>query len=494
MGRSGSRRVKVGRCAAIAVVVVTSLLGVDPVAAGAAPSSGTVSGNGNGEARATPTADWPMVGRGPGHAGFNPGERTIGVGNVARLTTRWTAETWFGGDPAVVANGVAYLGSGGGRLYAFDARGSTGCSGAPRRCTPLWTATTGSPQGGLVRTPAVQNGLVYVTAIDGSTARDVLYAFDAAGVRGCSGRPKVCRPRFSAVLGEVGSSSAPTVVASGVVYVATDTANRKVMAFDAKGLEGCSSTTRRCKPLWTARLGSLTRGAYGAVAAADGLVYAIAGEGDVMAFDAAGKKGCSGVPKTCAPVWRASDTGAQWALSAPVVADGVLYLVSLYGVVSAYDARGASGCAGTPKVCAPLWTATVDHDSASSVAVAEGTVFVTSMSKARVGRISALDAKGVSGCSGTPKVCRALWTGRTVDPPSTAESPTVANGVVYLTTVQGRIQAFDARGSARCSGRPRTCAALWTKWTPGGYASSATIANGRVYLSNEKTFYAFGLP
>ena len=63
-----------------------------------------------------------------------------------------------------------YVGSTNGVLSAFDAAGSTGCSGSPMVCTPLWTATTGGP---IVASPAVANNVVYVGSSDHE-----LYAFD----------------------------------------------------------------------------------------------------------------------------------------------------------------------------------------------------------------------------------------------------------------------------------------------------------------------------
>jgi len=72
-------------------------------------------------------------------------------------------------SPAV-AEGVVYVGSDDGKLYAFDAAGVTGCTAGV--CTPLWTATTGSK---VQSSPAVAEGVVYVGSDDGK-----LYAFDAA--------------------------------------------------------------------------------------------------------------------------------------------------------------------------------------------------------------------------------------------------------------------------------------------------------------------------
>jgi len=430
------------------------------------------------------SADWAMPGRGPGHAGFNPGETTIGSGNVGRLTTRWSATTWFSGASPAVVNGVAYVAAGGGRLYAFDARGSRGCSGRPATCAPLWTATVG----GNLTEPTVVGNVVYATGfLDASHV--LLYAFDARGSTGCSGSPRVCRALWSAPLGSVGS---PPTVSGGIAYVlGGSAASTKVMAFDAGGRTGCSAATRRCAPLWTATMGS-TQWTLSPVAVANGLVFAATDAGRVSAFSATGSTGCSGTPKACRPVWTASDPSNPW-LDGLAVDGTSVYLTSVKGVLSVYDARGV-GCTGTPKICSPLWTAPVDYVATGAPAIAAGVVYVPSRSKSLVGRISAFDARGSSSCSGTPKVCRPLWTGRTADRPFDGAPPAVANGVVYVTSNQGRVQGFDARGSMRCSGKPKTCAALWTQWTPGGYPSSPVVAGGLVYLSNEKAFYAFGLP
>ncbi|HJV08035.1 MAG TPA: PQQ-binding-like beta-propeller repeat protein, partial [Acidimicrobiales bacterium] len=159
------------------------------------------------------TGDWPQFRADPPHTGFNASETVISTANVASLAQRWTATT--GGDvtfssPAV-ANGVVYVGSNDHKLYAFDAAGTTNCSGTPIACSPLWTATTG---GQLPSSPAVAHGVVYVGSLDGK-----LYAFDAA-----SGALLWAATTGSAV------ASSPTE-ANGVVYVGSD--DGKLYAFDA---------------------------------------------------------------------------------------------------------------------------------------------------------------------------------------------------------------------------------------------------------------------
>src|SRR5438309_3584563 len=113
----------------------------------------------SGVARAD-VGDWTEFRFGPTHTGFNANETTIGVSNAPTLVTRWEAPA---GSPIysspAVANGVAYVGTLGNNLYAFDASGAVNCSGAPPTCQPLWTATTGNQ---ISSSPAVANGVVYV--------------------------------------------------------------------------------------------------------------------------------------------------------------------------------------------------------------------------------------------------------------------------------------------------------------------------------------------
>jgi outer membrane protein assembly factor BamB len=59
-----------------------------------------------------------------------------------------------------VANGVVYVGSNDGKVYALNA---AGC-GKATTCSPLWTGTTGGP---VTSSPAVSNGQIYVGSGDG---------------------------------------------------------------------------------------------------------------------------------------------------------------------------------------------------------------------------------------------------------------------------------------------------------------------------------------
>src|SRR2546429_693422 len=105
----------------------------------------------------------------------------------------------------VVANGVVYINSGDGSLYAFSASGTTNCSGAPKVCEPLWTGNGGG--GGTLKSVAVANGVVYT-----GDARGNLSAFSASGTTNCSGTPKTCSPMWTAQTPTPSYLSSPAVV------------------------------------------------------------------------------------------------------------------------------------------------------------------------------------------------------------------------------------------------------------------------------------------
>jgi hypothetical protein len=116
---------------------------------------------------ATSTATGLMLGFDAAHTHWNPYEQVINSTNVSRLELDWTYTTGrqVTSSP-VVANGLVYIGSTGGELYAFDAS----CRSA---CSPLWTYTTSDA---IISSPAITNGIVYVGSRD-----DKLYAFGLPG-------------------------------------------------------------------------------------------------------------------------------------------------------------------------------------------------------------------------------------------------------------------------------------------------------------------------
>lgn len=428
-----------------------------------------------GLALATSACDWTSFRYGPARTGYNDTESAIGLANVGTLTERWTGPTGFTirSSPAI-AGGLAFVGSDDGRIHAFSANGNTGCSGTPKVCTDRWTTTFLA--GPLYSSPAVAGGLLYV----GSGAFSSLSVFDATGTTGCSGTPKVCAPLWTGATTFAATGS--PLVAGGVVYI--NGAGGQIYAFDAAGTSGCSGTPKVCEPLWTAPYGGVTdslavadgvlysatkAGLYaldaagsvgcsgtpkvceplwygpgpstdsGSPAVADGVVYVGSGGAGtdprgLYAFDATGTTGCSGTPKVCAPLWIAPTVHAME--SSPAVAYGIVYIGSSDYNVYAFDATGTSGCSGTPKTCTPLWTAPTGSGVFPSPAVANGVLYVGSTD----GKLYGFDAAGTSGCSGTPKVCTPLWS--TSAASVGLASPAVANGLVYAGGSDGSLHAF----------------------------------------------------
>jgi hypothetical protein len=174
-------------------------------------------------------------------------------------------------------------------LYAYSAAGTSGCSGTPKTCQPLWLGDTGQV-GSLnsvgASSPAVVGGVAYVGA------GNQLVAFSTT----CSG---TCSPlwRFDTG-GQVSSSPA---VANGKVYIAGG--NAKMYVLSTAGT-----------PLWTA---TISAGDSSSPTVANGVVY-IGAFHNLVAFKA---NGCSAA--TCSPLWSAALTDTSFAT--PTVVNGMVY-------------------------------------------------------------------------------------------------------------------------------------------------------------------------
>jgi hypothetical protein len=445
--------------------------------------------------------DWPQLGHDAGHTGFNARERAISAANIANLTQYWHTSDTGGSFAPSVAHGVAYVHAG--RLSAFDAGGSRGCAGRAG-CSPLWASRGGRFEGG--SSPAVANGVVYV---EGSS----LGAFDAGGRRGCAGRPQRCSPLWSSDLGNVVGGRSPAI-ANGVVYVEAETQDlvAHLYAFDAAGRRGCARRRKVCSPLWSAETAAGESERSSSPVVAKGLVFVVSSNGNdgstpahAYAFDAGGKRGCAGRPKICSPLWNA-DLGKVLVQSSPVVANGAVYVSasrpignppsSFEGKVYGFDASGERSCAGEPRTCSPLWVAdTGDTSDQTSVAAANGIVYVGAFKYSglepipQTSTLDAFDATGQSGCSGEPKTCSPLW--HAVVKGLLRSPPSIANGLLYVGTggtedeVQGgNLYAFDAAGRRGCSGKPKNCSPLWSASTGDRIdLSTPVLANGALYVS-----------
>jgi PQQ-like domain len=417
------------------------------------------------------SGDWGQADNGPDRTGNQPDESRIGTGNVGKLALARSYRAGPNASAPLISGGILYVDNG--TLYAFDATGARGCSATPAACTPLWTAPTAD-----FTSLAVADGAVFVTDQDG------VQAFSAAGTRGCSGSPKVCVPLWatsinvSTGLGFTPGRGSP-VVAGGVLYVpgygdglVPSKGGALVAAFDAAGTAGCSGTPRVCVPLWTTTALPVSTGNSGSPTVAGGVLYIASGS--LYAFDAAGSSGCTGTPKVCAPKWTAVLPGSGTG-SPPAVAGGMVYVGTSAGL-DAFDASGTRNCSSgvTPETCSPLWTAAIGGVGGSP-AVAQGVVYAVS----GPGLLYALDAAGSKHCqgAGTVKTCTALWTSAPLASGYLdSSSPAVANGVVYASSTSGGTYGYDASGSRQCaasagasasasaagSGLIKSCAPLWS--------------------------------
>src|SRR5215218_1621146 len=338
--------------------------------------------------------NWPQFRFDRLHTGFQPFETTLNASNVPRLQLAWQAQlgalvTYS--SPAVV-NGVAYIGSSDGRLWAYRA---SGCG--QQICTsPLWTSTN---LGQVIDSPTVANGLVYVgSQTSPFSAAGKLDVFRADG---CG--KAVCRPIWRGVAGTQSIlQSSPTVV-GGRVYVGAD--DGKLYVFQA---DGCGAAT--CQPRWTGSIGEPVFDSTPAVS--NGVVY-VGSVHHLSAFPAAG---CGA--STCQPLWQGSHQD-DFVYGSPAVFGGRVYI----GVESEVGVFNASGCG--QQQCGPLWLDFGTGTQAailSSPTVANGVVYAGKMN----GEVLAWKA-GPCG----QFVCDEIWRFLTNDP-VVSSSPTVVNGTVYI--------------------------------------------------------------
>jgi outer membrane protein assembly factor BamB len=398
---------------------------------------------------AAAASDWPQFHQGASHSGNNPSETTLSASSVLGLGVSWTGSTGAGiyTSPAV-ADGVVYVGSDDGKLYAYE----VGCASGGGTCTPLWTGATSGTS-----SPAVADGVVYAGSVDGK-----LNAYSV----GCASGGGTCTPLWTATTGDALYSS--PVVADGVVYVGSMDGNLYAFAV------GCASGGGTCTPLWT---GSAGAGIYSSPAVADGVVYVGSNDDKLYAFAV----GCNSGGETCTPLW----TGATDAMigSSPAVADGRVFVGSEDGKLYAF----AVGCNSGGGTCTPLWTGNLQHSGHdSSPAVSNGVVYVGSDD-------AKLYAFAVD-CASGGGTCAPLWTGPTGvwtgGNGGGWSAPAVANGVVYVGAQDGKLYAF----AVGCNSGGGTCTPLWTGATGDQIWSSPAVANGVVYVGSvDGKLYAFGL-
>jgi outer membrane protein assembly factor BamB len=194
-----------------------------------------------------------------------------------------------------------------------------------------------------------------------------------------------------------------------------------------------------------------------------------------------------------APLWQGptSAVGAR-------IAHGTIY--SIEGPADqaqrlvAFDAAGNQGCSGSPRTCAPKWSANLSlrlnhYRLYDGVAVEGDRVYVVGWVPFFAGpfRMEVFDAHGREGCSGVPVKCAPLWSaswgiggGNSPAGPNLA----VSNGRIYVNTPidPSTVSVFDAAGVAGCNpGPPRTCSSLFTTGPISG--GSIAVGEGKLAVS-----------
>jgi hypothetical protein len=240
--------------------------------------------------------------------------------------------------------------------------------------------------------------------------------------------------------------------------------------------------------------GNLKSSGQAAPAVANGLVYATSSD-RLVAFSAAG----CGQP-TCPPVWASapvagSDTGSGLIQGVgPTVSGDKVYFASVDfaspdGKTSTIYAFSSSACASALNLnCAPLFVAhPADFDSIqANLTVANGVLYGST-----VGFLYAFDANGC----GQP-VCSFLWLGGLGPSSGTSASPSVAGGVTYYTQNVGQIGGFDAGGCGQT-----VCSPIFSTITQplDAFMTTPVIVNGRLYVAGpavggRPTMWVYHLP
>ena len=209
------------------------------------------------------------------------------------------------------------------------------------------------------------------------------------------------------------------------------------------------------------------------VAVGDGIAVVVGGDGVLRAYDAAGVEGCTPTGEAdvvqCTELWSAP---VGPAVGTPVIRDGYVVVVTGSQIFTVLI-EGPPG-PRTPQVVADVVGGTAPSLS-ERWAYAQRWAYVGT-------------ADGLRVYTGCMPFCP--WLGVTGAPVATA--PTVANGVVYVTTTDGHLHAFNASPcSADLDAR---CEPLWSAPVPGVPTSSPVVANGRVYVGTSTgQLVAYGL-
>jgi outer membrane protein assembly factor BamB len=363
-------------------------------------------------------SDWRHFQRDPQHTGHNPTENVLRPTNVGRLVLRWRYET--GGrvlSSPTVADGLVYVGSRDGSLYALRAD-----TGQLQWRQPLPEGTDSSP--------TVMYGRVYIASRLDTGRIFVLHA-------------RTGRPLWNVRTGNAGAINHSPTVVNRVAYFGSY----------ERGLFALHAITGRQRWGWLLPSGlDVTM-----PAVAGNLVYAAAGDtlyaADIHSgrlrwrqetdgsIDITPTVGFGNVyigdldgwlyafaAQTGARHWQAFTGGAIQ--SSPALANRSVYVGSDDGFLYAFAARTG----------APRWNTRVaqrpGREVRSSPAVANGVVYVGSaVDWGTAGTLAAFDAR----------TGRRLWTTEDLPHPpwGGSSSPAVVDGMVYWGSRDGFLYAYS---------------------------------------------------
>lgn len=387
------------------------------------------------------TLSWPEFRFSDLRTGFNPHEKVLDARSVPALQLTWQAQLGSLVDyssPAVV-NGVVYIGSRDGRLWAYSANGC----GQSLCSQPLWTSTS---LGQIIDSPTVNGGLVYVgSQTSFSSNAGKLDVFSAAGC----GSPRVrrfgrawrARTRFC--------NHQPRLQAGAPSWARTTERSTSSRPLDA--------ARARVRQFWTAATG----GSIESTPTVEGSrVYVGSDDGNLYAFRA---RGCGA--STCKPLWTGRLPAAALD-SSPAISNHRIYIGSQHGV-AVFDVAGCGG-----KVCQPLWQAANHNDFFNgSPAIFKGRVYI--------GDEDGLAVFAAKGCGGSG--CQPLWFDFAGGAQAAVvSSPTVANGVVYAGRNTGEVLAWKAGPCGKT-----LCTNIWSGAVNEEIVSSSpTVVNGKLYIGS----------
>lgn len=428
-----------------------------------------------------------------GQSGVNP-LAGLGVGDAGNLHEIWRSRDAVRYQALADADQVfavqspeAYTQ----RIEAFAADGSTGCSGTPRTCDPVWV-TAAVAVGNAVHISEISHPLLtdeHLVVPYVAGGQFVVSIYDRKGLQGCTGSaPRVCSPLGTSTLFPVGpgNDTVPAIVdGDGMLFAVGwyDAVQQSapIAAVRLADVVGCFSTSA-CAPRWRSSINGVNH----APAYANGRLYVRTNVG-AAAFDGAGVQSCgSGV---CAPLWTYEflDTSGYTI----TVAHGRVVVSG--GVVAAYDAGGTEACGGVPKVCHAVWrSASVSGGYSFGAVAVNGDRVIAGAGSPAAPAIQAYDLAGLDHCStATPRVCSPQWqiaTSSIVTNLIGTDSLGIAGGAAGGATAPMVLFRMDGAG---CPAPPQNCTPV-ASLSP-RLGAPVAVADGRVtetYINDPIRVYA----